>query len=374
MRRIIIAISLLSIFLCGCQGKEEINNLSIVNAIGIEVNDNNEFDISIQILDTTKNNTDEQENLKKTIVYTSQGSNISEALSGTTLKSPKRLYLGHLSLLVVGEELAKENIDRITDFFLRNNKVGKNFSVMISKETSPKEILEQLEGENSFPTGNILGSVEVSSILEGNSSNVKFTKFMQDLVSEGKNPVLPAIKKVDENDNKLIIDDIGVFKNNKLVGYLSNNENIGYNFITDNIKSTTIDYKCDDENYISINITKSSTEMKSKISNDKPIIDLKVKANASISEVNCSKGAKDLNKVKKETEKRIEKIIQEVINKTKEDINSDIFGFGKEIYQNHYFYWKDIKDDWDKIYPSLQINLDVNVELDDQGSIVETAR
>ena len=196
MRRIIIAISLLSIFLCGCQGKEEINNLSIVNAIGIEVNDNNEFDISIQILDTTKNNTDEQENLKKTIVYTSQGSNISEALSGTTLKSPKRLYLGHLSLLVVGEELAKENIDRITDFFLRNNKVGKNFSVMISKETSPKEILEQLEGENSFPTGNILGSVEVSSILEGNSSNVKFTKFMQDLVSEGKNPVLPAIKKV----------------------------------------------------------------------------------------------------------------------------------------------------------------------------------
>lgn len=372
MKKLLLIILIFSLFICGCQSENEINNLSIVNAIGIDIDDN-EYKVSIQILDVNKTTNDEQEKLNKSITYTSKGSNISEALNNITLKSPKSLYLGHLELVVISEKLAKSNISKITDYFLRNSNISKNFTMLISKDCTPEDVLNILESDSNFPTGNILGSIEVSSTSEGTSNNIKFIQFMQDLTSEGKNPILPTIKKNDKD--KLIIDNVALFKNQKLKGYLNSDGNIAYNFITDNIKSSNINYKCDKNNYIGINITKSNTKMKSSIKNNKPIIYLNVSANAEIIEVNCSSGIDDLSKVKKEVENKIKNMINNVIRNTKEDYKSDIFGFGQNIYKNHLSYWKKIKKEWeDKYYPDLEVHTNVEVKLDNQGSILETAR
>lgn len=370
MKKIFILL-LFPLFICGCQNDKDLNNLSIVNAMGIDLSDN-KYEISLQILKSNKNDSNDQNNLEETLVYSSKGKNISDALSNITLKSPKKLYFGHLELLIISENIAKNDINEISDYFLRNEEVSKNFTMLLSKDDTPKDILKKFKNDNSFPTGNILGSVEISSTIQGTTNNVKFTKFMQDLMNVGINPIIPVIKT---NNDNLIIEDIGVFKGNVLIGYLDNKENIGYNFITDNIKSTTINYKCDTDKYISININNSKTKIESKIINETPIINLKVDATAGISEVNCSSEVDDLTKVKKQTEKEIKKIINSVLEKTKGEIKSDIFGFGNNIYINHYFYWKKIKNNWiDNYYSNLQVNTSVNVNLDDQGSIIETVR
>jgi len=108
---------------------------------------------------------------------------------------------------------------------------------------------------------------------------------------------------------------------------------------------------------------------------DEPIIYLNVVANAEIMEVNCTKGIDDLLEVRKEIENRIKDMVNDIIIKTQEDYQSDIFGFGKNIYQNHLFYWKKIKNNWeDQYYPNLVVNTNVEVKLDNQGSILETVR
>lgn len=372
MKKILLMFITILIFICGCQNEKEINNLSIVNAIGIDIEDD-KYKVTIQILDINKTNNDEQEKLNKTITYTAVGNNISEALNNITLKSPKTLYLGHLELLIISENLAKSNIDKITDYFLRNSNVSKNFTMLTCLGSTPEDILKVLENDSSYPTGNILGSIEISSTSEGISNNVKFIKFMQDLVSEGKNPIVPTIKKTDED--KLVIDNIGIFKDKKLIGYLNGNQNIAFNFITDNIKSTTINYKCDENNYIGINITKSNTDIKSVIKNNEPLIYLNVVVNAEIMEVNCSNGIDNLENVRKEIGNKIKKLINNVIKTTKEDYQSDIFGFGKNIYQNHLSYWNKVKKDWEKeYYPNLKVTTNVEVKLNNQGSILEMAR
>lgn len=371
MKKLLIVVLILPLFICGCQNEKEINNLSIVNALGIDI-DGGKYKVTVQIIDISKSD-DEQEKLEKSITYTSSGNNISEALNNITLKSPKSLYLGHLELVIVSERLAKENISKITDYFLRNSNVSKNFTIVTSKDSTPEDVLKVLESDSSFPTGNILGSVEVSSTTGGTSNDVKFIEFMQNLISVGKNPILPAIKKNDKD--KLILDSIAVFKNKKLVGYLDSSNNIAYNFITDNIKSTNINYKCDDDNYIGVNVTKSNTDMKSVVKDGKPIIYLDISVNASIMEVNCSGGTQDIENIKKEVSNRIKSMVNKSIDKTKKDYKSDIFGFGKNIYENHLSYWKDINRFYeDKYYPNLEVHTKVDVKLDNQGSILEMAR
>jgi len=218
-------ILLITLFLCGCQSNQEINNLSIVNSMGIDIKDN-KYIVSIQVLDTSKKDENNQENMEQSLVYTTSGNNISEALNKFFVKTPKKLYLGHLSLVLISEQLAKDNINNITDYFLRDNSVSKNFTMLVSKDGHIEDIIKKLESNTTYPTGNILGSVEVSSNVRGSSIDIKFTKFMSDLNTRGKNPVLGAISISEDN---LSINHIAIFKDEKLVGYLNDDENIGYN-------------------------------------------------------------------------------------------------------------------------------------------------
>lgn len=369
MKKYLILLTFL--FLCGCQSDQEINNLSIVNSMGIDIKDN-KYIVTVQILNTSKKEENDQESMGKSLVYSTTGNNISEALNNFFVKTPKKLYLGHMNFLLVSENLARENINNITDYFLRNNDVSKNFTMLISKDGNIEKILKKLESNTTYPIGNILGNIEVSSNVLGTNIDVKFTKFMSDLNANGKNPVLGAISI---NDDNLSINNIAVFRGEKLVGYLEDDENIGYNFITDNIKNTNINYRCNDNNYIGINITNSKTVLSNQIKHKKPIFYLDIDLDALITEVNCKNGINDLNEVKNKVKEEINKYIRKVISVTKKDFQSDIFGFGRLLYQNNYSYFKNVEKDWDnKIYPTINVKTNINIKLTNEGSILKTVR
>lgn len=356
-------IILFSIFLVGCQNYRELNNSAIVSAIGIDKEDNS-YKISVQIVNTEKSN-DEQEKMNNPIVYSSNGTNISDALNNINLKSPNMLYLGHLQLVLISENIATNHISEITDYFLRSNEINKNFTILVSKDNNPEEILNVPTSLVNFPRGNILGSVEISSTTMGASNNIKFTKFINDLESKGINPIMSSITIVDNND--LQISDMAIFNEDKFVGYLEKNYTKGYNFITNNIDSTIINFNCNKDNNVSVKVKEVNTSYKFKFINNKPQITINVRGNANIEESNC-----DLNvsEVKKQTNAKIKKLINDTINKVKEDYQTDIFGFGNIIYMKNHRYFKKIEKEWNKYFLSLDIVVNVNIDLETKGNLI----
>ena len=353
-----------SFFLLGCQNYKELNNSAIVSAIGIDKTDN-KYKITIQVINTEKNENDQSD-----LNTTSSGNNISEALNNISLKSPKMLYLGHLEVVIISESVAHNGTNEIIDYFLRNNQINKNFTILVSKDNTPEEILNTPTPLVNFPSGNILGSLEISSSLGGASSNVKFISFVDDIKKQGKNPVMSSISLVDSKDKnkkELQIDDLGVFYDDKLVGYLSKDNTKGYNFITNNINSSVINFKCDDDNYIGVNVRNSKTNIKINYNNT-PIVNLSVNGDGDVVENNCEIS---LEKIKNKTEKEIEKIINDSIKTVKEKYKSDIFGFGNYIYLNDSSYFNRIKDKWnDDIFNSLIINTKVNISFNNTGNLL----
>ena len=330
-----------------------------INAIEINQTNKNEYSVTAQVFHTTKNNDQKQETTPTT--FTATGKNITEAISTISLKSPKSLYLGHLELVIVNEAFAKDDIGKMTDYFLRNTNISKNFSVFISKNE-----------EGTDPNTSILEKNTSTSIVSASTLQSEFIDFLKDFTSEGKEVVLPTISVMKD---RFLIENVAVLKGKQLVGYLNEAENIGYHFITNKIKNTNINYPCGKDEYIGVTITNSETKMHSKIKDETPTIYIRIRSNAEITEVNCTNGIEDLTKVRKKTEQRIKDHVNKVIDKTKTELNSDIFGFGKNIYQNHYRYWQTIKDQWDQYrYGKIKVITDVEVILNNQGSILETVR
>ena len=273
-------ILLFSFFIVGCQSYRELNNSAIISAIGIDKNQNN-YKVSVQVVNTEKDN-DEQSNLKNPTVYSATGKSITEAINDISFKSPKLLYLGHLELVIISEELAKNGVSDVIDYFFRNNDINKNFTILVSKDSLPEEILKTPTSLVNFPSGNILGSVEISSTIGGVSSDVKFIKYVDNVKEEGIEPIMTSITIVENKDNNeknLQIDDLAIFKGNRLVGYLEKSETKGFNFITNNIKNTVITFKCSNNQYAGINISKSNTNIKTNLKNKIPEIIIDINSN-----------------------------------------------------------------------------------------------
>ena len=73
------------------------------------------------------------------VVYTGKGTSLYEAFKDIGLISPKEIYIGSFSILIISEDIAKEGIDDVVDLFLRYPSSRKSFYVIISKFRNQRE-------------------------------------------------------------------------------------------------------------------------------------------------------------------------------------------------------------------------------------------
>ena len=132
MKKFIILIILI-FGVCGCWNYKELDDYSIINGIAIDKNEDN-YEVSVLISNASKSSGESPDaSESKSVVYSGKGNSIFKALKDISLISPKELYLDHFSILILSEEIAKEGIYNIADFFLRYPNARKDFSIAIAK-------------------------------------------------------------------------------------------------------------------------------------------------------------------------------------------------------------------------------------------------
>ncbi len=163
MKKSIILITII-LLITGCYNYRELNDLAIIDALGIDYKDN-KFLVTAQILNVEKKETDDTKKL--IVVYEGEGQSIAEAIRNMSLDDPKEMYLGHLELIILGESLTKDNTNKVFEFLLRDPKLRSEALVVSSLNNSAREILNQKVNSNIFPSKSIINSIEVSSKTEG---------------------------------------------------------------------------------------------------------------------------------------------------------------------------------------------------------------
>ena len=89
-----------------------------------------------------KNDTSNEANSSKMVVYSGRGKTIFSAIKDIGLISSKELYLGHFSILVISDKVAYEGISNVVDLFLRESSSKKNFYVAITRDCKAKDTLK----------------------------------------------------------------------------------------------------------------------------------------------------------------------------------------------------------------------------------------
>jgi len=121
MKKIII--SLVFLIICGgCWNKVELNDFAIVTGIAIDYKEG-EYEVSLLISNSTKGSSDGSNSEIQTAIYSDKGKSMYDAIKQIGLSSSKELYIEHVSILIVSEDVAKNGLNNIQLSFPINSDV-----------------------------------------------------------------------------------------------------------------------------------------------------------------------------------------------------------------------------------------------------------
>ncbi len=201
---------ILLIIFTGCTNIKDINNLAIVSEITIDYD--KKYLINLKIL---KNNSYE--------IISNTCTRLDECFINISSKISKKMYLTHLELLIISNNISDNQFKEIINFFLKEDTSRNSFDVIIVENIN-EELLKKEDDE-------LKNMINLSI----NSNGLVKSKTLDDVIKDILNIKISYVPYIDNNYE--IVGYKRINKNDKL---LSKEESIIVNFIFNYIKSISI--------------------------------------------------------------------------------------------------------------------------------------
>ena len=349
MKKFLIVILFL---LTGCYNYTELNSLAIVKGAAID------FEEGKYVLSYAISNASKDQSLPQAAILEGRGDTISDAIAEMNLSSPKELYIGHMLVYIISEDVAQKGISEITDYFFRNPTSKKTFQIIISKDKKAKDVLKVLSPLDNFPADNIAKNLTTESSLSSFAINTTLLSFIKNIKDPGIEAVASGITIIgDENEaskeenlenskveNYVKIEPLAIFKNDKFVKWADEDISKGITILYNQNHSSKIDANCDNKKVV---FALSDLDVKKNfIINEKVKFKIKITADTEIREMTCDFDLQNQNDLKK-LEDILINSLKNILKDTIEEIKKtkiDSIGLGNYIYQNDYYNYLKIKD------------------------------
>lgn len=388
--KIKLVISFFSILLLtGCWNYRELNQLAISTGIAIDKTETGEYEVSVLISNAKKTQVSSKEGESQTIVYSDTGHTISQAIRNINLQLSKDIYIGHLTVIVVHEDIAKEGMYPILDYFLRDPESVKRFFLIIARDAKAADVISTLSPLEAFPSQNIYFNIKSTIDSQAISPSVTYSKFVENVVKPGIEPTVPTIllegdaKEAQNSDSLqqsvpeavLKIGTVAIFDDDKLLGYANEVESRGINIINNSVNKTAATFQYNNH-YITANLDGIKVKSNIEMVNDKPVVTINYSSDAAIRELS---GSEDIEKtdaiedIEKAIEHNVEDMINQAIKCTQEKYKSDVFGFGNSIYKKYPNYFTNLNKDWStEVFPEIEVKIKVKIKLQTKGSLEQS--
>lgn len=370
----------MSFLLCGCWDKMEIDRLAVVKILSISDDPkSDDLIVSADISDFSDGSDSEKSDKKKDEgnVITGKGRTLSDAFNNLESLYNRKLILSHNKILILSKEYAKKGITNIVDTLERNLDFRNTTYVMVS-EIPPIEIMKSkinLEKKN-------VSGIEMLIRLTSSDSKIFSTEwytFLLNLKNASRTAITPLIKMNDKSE--ILIDSSAVFKDDKMIGILSQEQTKSCQWFLNNVKDQSIDipYHHDDkDSVISMEILRGNYDVK-------PVkYDNNIEMNINCDAIALIKGITNsqvelqdynvINKINEQTNEYFKSKLENVILFSEKSLNADILGFGNKINANMPITWKNLKNNWDEEFPNIKYNVTFNIKVKDIGISKDTIK
>ncbi len=376
MKRIIICIIFTLLPLsCGCYNLLEINDAAVAQNFSIDLLENGQLAFYAQTTQPVPRNEAGEATPTNNITVRGKGDTVAGAARNMYLYFPRVFLWIHANNVIIGENLARENLAQITDFLLRNRSFRLQAYVFVTHDASVQEVLKVMD-ENSFGSSSARSIERQVEMLEedlGYYVPIRIKEFLEYLMTPGIEPVIPQLLIVKKSgQEKIEFQGMAVVKKDRVIGSLSEAESQGFHFLRSKKKEgglLLIENPMEGVDSVSMEITSFSSKIRPEIQGGqlkmKVSIYCELRFLEEVGTINMYCPAyRDL--LENQAQLQVQKQIRACINKA-QLLNSDILGWGLNTSRYEPDLWDQVGARWEEVFPRVTSTIDVKAVLRRDG-------
>ncbi|MGG3157750.1 Ger(x)C family spore germination protein, partial [Priestia megaterium] len=191
----------MTLFLTSCWSKKELTDLAIVAAMGIDKTKDGRYHLTLQIINPGNvagiQGGGGGTQSPPITIYSASGDNLVEASRRASGSISRRLYYAHTNLMVVGEELAKEEgINTLVDAFDRDPEFRNTSTIVIANHSTAADLVKTLTPVDKIPANKVLKTLEFTERKWGENIKTSLQEVMKSLESPGRGTVVSGFRLV----------------------------------------------------------------------------------------------------------------------------------------------------------------------------------
>lgn len=293
------------------------------------------------------------------------GHTIDDALMNLQQRVSSRLFFGHLRVIVISEDLAKDGLSNINDYFRRNPEVRRMAWMMVASDKAETIIRAQPPLER-VPTVYLISMLD-NAVQMGKYPQEFVGRFWSNVSKKGEEGILPYVKM--ENDQMVELAGIAMFRDERMVGATNPLEIAAYMSIrglNPGGYRGVIPFK---GAAITIYVTHRTSDVRFRIHDGQPEFFIRLRHEANVEEKTNENVHLRNEQILQELE-RVDsqwslKLHESLIAHTQQ-LGADIFGFGEMVRAKSPAYWdRNIRtaERWQRMYKEIKIHIDIKLEI-----------
>ena len=367
---------------------KEIDDMEILKLVGLDYleNETNDNQASLSFMIEKEEGGSEggeetQKQQQKIMTY--KAISFNEAVRSIQFYTDKTLPGSHVKYFLIGEDTAKNNIDKVLDILSKDQEVRLSSNVYIIKDMTSQEFLEKVVS-SEYKLNDVLDNMERNNNQKTIVKYITISEILSSKLSDTEIYLIPTLEFTNniKNVNEVKGSEEGakeltkqfefygyaIMKDNKLIDFLDDEEAIIYNMLINESNGGNVDVVNDKGEVVSFGINDISTDYSFEFDdNDKIkqiIVSLNFRSNFEevLSEEDIT-DEKNIIKYEKLQEEKVKKQVEALVNKSQK-LNLDIFSIGEKLNLKHPYKFRKIKDAFKKEYKNINIKVKVQVDIE----------
>ncbi|MCL6605003.1 MAG: Ger(x)C family spore germination protein [Paenibacillus sp.] len=375
---------IMATFVCllqsGCWDWVELNQSSMLTGMAIEAGKNGMLKLTMEVLNPAEaQRVQTGSGGPATLLYTMEGKSISEASSRMNEMIERRIIFSHVHMVVVDESIARKGLNQIIDVLQRSRFVREDVLLLIAKDSPASDVLKIMYPSGQYASWKLRMQIYNFYRTWGGTLKSTLYNYTDAILNEGREPVLAAIsvqgdvKKSEDSKMsslpKTIVKCVGsaVFKEDKLIGFISVSDTRLLNLIRDKITGTTFAVPINaNQGIATIRMHPIHTTMDVTLKDGRPNVKLNLVGKGHVSSIDTdlpldtAAGYRELEHMESIY---LNEQVKATISRVQKEFGLDIFGFGEYMNRHHNSQFKTTKKDWNGHFTKANIEVSSRIAI-----------
>lgn len=342
----------------------------LVQGIGIDQGETEPFKVTVQAISTSSNTSVE--------VYQAEGSSVYDALNNITLVSGKSPFYTHNSVIIVGKACAQQGLYDIMDFFVRHNQTRPAENMFLA-DNKAEEILtlksdmqisvdnNQLQ-TNQYVMASQIAQLASAGDLDSQLLEAPVLTVASALYSQTSDVYLPILTV---KDKEISVNGCGIFNEDKLSATLDTEQTAGMKAINNTVVGGAIELKLDNGDSVTLSFANSDCEIETEIRDNIPHFTITLTCGMNIDEITRplqqTLSRSDFAEIGEAASQRIQSVVQDTVETTIKQHQSDVLGFSTALLKQQTAWWKQNEDNWSNLMKECTYTVTVTAHIEEQG-------